>query len=173
MNGISTLTIQASQQVINYGNKLLEGITPELFSVKPLIDGKIIQINPPAFQYGHLSLYPARICGLLGLNTDMVKVNEDFSELFKKGAISHHDPENKIYPQMALIISEFSRTHHALFEILINVEDSAYFKINCEEASKDRFPSIGAFVIYLLTAHMNTHFGQVCAWRRCVGLPGV
>jgi hypothetical protein len=173
MNSISELTIQASQQVLNYGIQLLDGISPELFSLKPVLEGRTIQINPPAFQYGHLCLYPARICGLLNLDDAAVKTPAEFTDLFIKGCVSYHDPENKIYPAMDVVTKEFLRTHTALFEILKNIGDQEYYKPNQEVASKDRFPSIGAFIIYLLTAHINTHFGQVCAWRRCVGLPGV
>lgn len=178
MNTISQLTIDASRQVVNYGRKLLVGVTPELFGIKPTIDDRIVQVNPPAFQYGHLALYPARICGLLGLNTDdpkydTVKVPQEFADFFKKGSASHHDPECDIYPAMDLIVSSFFNSHEALFEILPEVADQNYYQPNTEEASKDRFPTVGSFVIYLLTAHMNTHFGQICAWRRTVGLPGV
>lgn len=173
MNNISELTSQASRQVIAYGEKLLDGITPELFGVKPELNGKIIQINPPAFQYGHLSLYPTRICGLFGISSEKVKVQEDFTNFFKKGSESFHDPEGTIYPKMDLIISAFTDSHKALLQILPDIADPEYLKPNLEQASKDRFPTIGSFVIYLLTAHMNTHFGQVCAWRRAVGLPGV
>ncbi len=173
MNTISQLTIDASSQVIPYAKKLLDGVTPQLFGIKPTIDGKIIQINPPAFQYGHLALYPARICGLLGIESDNVKVPQEFSDFFKKGSVSHHDPEGIIYPKMDLIVSSFFDSHEALFKLLPSVADESYYKINTEEASKERFPTVGSFVIYLLTAHTNTHFGQICAWRRTVGLPGV
>jgi hypothetical protein len=173
MNNISSLLLPAAQQVVIYGRKLLQDITPEQFSKKPIQDGSVTLINHPAFQYGHLSLYPERIAKLFELPTETVKSPENFSDLFKKGSPCHFDQEGKIYPSMQIVTDTFFRTHEAIFELLKTVPDEKYFRINIEEASKDRFPTVGSFVIYLLTAHANTHFGQVCAWRRCVGLQGV
>ena len=173
MNTISALLLPAASQVFIYGKKLLQDITPEQFSRKPVQDGAVTLINHPAFHYGHLSLYPERIAGLLNLPGEKFRIPEGFPDLFKKGSPCHDDRAGKIYPGMQIITDTFIRTHEELLEMLKAVPDEAYFRTNLEEASKDRFPTIGSFAIFLLTAHANTHFGQMCAWRRCVGLQGV
>ena len=35
---------------------------------------------------------------------------------------------------------------------------------------RERFGTHGAFVVYVLLAHPQTHLGQLSVWRRCIGL---
>ena len=170
---ISNLVIPAANQVLIYGKKLLTDISPDQFARKPFQDGKITPINHPAFQYGHLGLYPERIAGLLKLPNERVKSPAGFRELFVKGTACQDDSDGNIYPRMQIIVDHFISSHEAILEMLQDLPDSAYYEINAEEATKERFGMVGSFVIYLLTAHADTHFGQVCAWRRCVGLQAV
>lgn len=173
MKTISTLLIPAANQVLIYGKKLLADIPATKFARKPLQDGVITAINHPAFQYGHLSLYPERIAALFDLPKDGVKNPQGFKELFIKGSSCEDDILGNIYPSMQAITDHFFSAHQELLKLLSNVPDEVYYRVNQEEATKDRFELIGSFVLYLLTAHANTHFGQVSAWRRCVGLKGV
>ena len=173
MTSISQLLLPGANQVLIHGKKLLTDIKPEQFSRKPFQDGAVTLINHPAFQYGHLGLYPERIANLLGLATDRVKAPQGFRELFIKGSPCHDDKDGNIYPAMNIISEHFSNSHDVILDLLKDVPDDVYYKANNEEATKDRFDTLGSFVIYLLTAHANTHFGQVLAWRRCMGIKGV
>lgn len=170
MNTISSLLIPGAKQVLIYGKKLLEDISPEKFCRKPIQDGVVTPMNHPAFHYGHLALYSERIAGLFDLPKDGLQAPQGFSELFKKGCPCHDDREGKIYPSMDSITTSYFNGHEKLLELLVSVPDQVYYKPNFEEASKDRYPTVGSFVLYLLTAHANSHFGQVSIWRRCVGL---
>ena len=38
------------------------------------------------------------------------------------------------------------------------------------EKSRGHFPTVGDFVIFLMTAHEMDHLGQIAAWRRAMGL---
>lgn len=170
---LSTLLIPAANQVLNYGKNLLADINPDQFARKPFQDGKITPINHPAFQYGHLGLYPERIAGLLKLPTEGVKAPAGFRELFLKGSACQDDKQGNIYPPMQIIVDHFFSSHEVILKMLNDLPDSAFYEINTEEATKERFERVGSFVIYLLTAHADTHFGQVSAWRRCMGLQAV
>lgn len=172
MGAISKLLLPGAVQVLQYGKKLLVDIEPDKFARKPYQDGKVTILNHPAFQYGHLGLYPERIANLFGLPTDKLKAPTGFRELFAKGAECLDDVEGKIYPSMKIISEHFITSHELILDLLKEVSDETYYRPNHEEASKDRFDTLGAFVIYLLTAHSNVHMGQVLAWRRCMGLKG-
>lgn len=173
MTSIYKLLLPGANQVLIYGKKLLADIKPEQFARKPFQDGKLTNLTHPAFHYGHLGLYPERIANLTGLPADRVKAPQGFRELFLKGSECHDDVDGKIYPSMKIITEHFINSHDLILDLLKDVPDETYHKVNNEEATKERFDTIGSFVIYLLTAHSNVHFGQVSSWRRCFGLKGV
>lgn len=170
MNSIFKLVEPAARQVIIYGQKLLQDIQPEQFARKPQRAGEIIDINHPAFQYGHLSLYPERIAGVINLPMEKLKAPEGFWDLFKIGTPCVDDVSGSHYPRMQTITEHFFASHEALFECLRKVPDEVFNRVNVDDRSKERFPLVGSFIIYLLGPHANTHFGQVSAWRRCMGL---
>lgn len=164
------LTQPVLHQVLLYGNKLLQGIRAEDFARKPRVQGTTIEINHPAFHFGHLGLYPGRIAGLFNLPAEGLVAPEGWMDLFKIGSPCHDDPEGTIYPKMDKIVSHFTSSHENLIRILPTIPEEKLLAVSTDERSKERFPIVGSFVMYLLSAHPNTHFGQVSAWRRCMGL---
>ena len=41
------------------------------------------------------------------------------------------------------------------------------------ERIRERFPTVGALLVGLMTSHHASHNGQLSAWRRAMGLPPV
>lgn len=170
MQSVPELILPVAQVVRKYGESLLKDITAEKFARKPVVGGTTIDLNHPAFNYGHLALYPKRLLALLGVETAAVQVPPTWDELFKNGAPCHDDPEGTIYPRMEEITRKFFHGYDTAFELLPKVQDAVFFAPSTEERIRSRFPTNGSFVVHLLTSHVNQHLGQISGWRRCMGL---
>ena len=151
---------------LNYGEVLLKDVKPGDFAKKP--EG--IDTNHPAFIYGHLAIYPERLLELIGKN-ELAQPDAKFVDLFAAGKPCLDDPNRAIYPAMDAILSRFRSRYEALLPVLAECKDEVFEKSNPNERMRDRLPTIGLACTVLVSGHMMMHFGQMSAWRRCVGLP--
>lgn len=126
--------------------------------------------NHPAFNIGHLCLYPAKIAGMIQLDLGGWALPSSYEDLFKAGSICEDDPEGTCYPHRDELITNFCAGHDAVFAKLEDVPDEVFLAPMPDPARVSRFPTIGTFIFYLLLAHSNWHLGQVSAWRKCMGI---
>jgi hypothetical protein len=149
----------------------LKGITPEIFARTPRVEGRVIEINHPAFNLGHLSLYPARVLEMCGLEKGPAAMPAAWGELFTAGKECGDDPEGVIYPPMSELTEGYFGAYRHLLEALAGASDEALMCANPGEGRmKEMFPTIGSFVNFMVGPHMMSHLGQISAWRRCFGL---
>ncbi|MBX3378975.1 MAG: hypothetical protein KF805_02685 [Phycisphaeraceae bacterium] len=167
--------IVAARRGRGLAEKMLVGVTPQTFARKPRFETtsgtRIIDCNHPAFIFGHLSLYPARLLTLAGLDPAPVAAPADFSDLFKAGVECRDDPEGSIYPSMERITKAFYLGHDAAFERIAALNDSVLQLPTPDERYRQNFPTVGIAMTFILTSHFMMHIGQVSTWRRCFGLP--
>ncbi|GJQ30175.1 MAG: hypothetical protein HBSAPP03_20590 [Phycisphaerae bacterium] len=151
---------------------LLVGIDPARAAMKPRGEsGRVIDTNHPTFVYGHLCLYPPRLMALLARDATAITPPSAWEPLFKAGAACQDDLAGTIYPSFGTVSSHLLRATDVAIDALAHADDALLAKPNPNEASRDRFPTIGAVACFYLTGHMMVHLGQVSAWRRCMGLP--
>lgn len=166
--------ILAAKRVRGYGEMIAGGISAEHFAVKPRFGSTVVDCNHPAFVYGHLSLYPARLAGFMSLDVGKVAHPGNYPDLFKAGCTCQDDPERKIYPSRDELMATYTRTYDALFEQLASVKDEVLGQPHPDPAIREKFfPTLGAAATFMLCAHPAVHIGQLSTWRRCMGLPGV
>ena len=170
MGTISNQFAPGAVSVRANAERLLKGIESKDFARFPSFGGKVIETNHPAFVYGHIGLYAPRMLKLMGLDPTKFVLPANYSELFSSAAKCKDDPDRTIYPDMDEIVSIYLRGADMVLAALPEVEDDTMLAVNPEEKLASRFPTIGAFLGFLLTAHVNLHLGQVSAWRRCMGL---
>lgn len=173
---------QVFEQIVTAGKrgrglaeKMLVGITQQTFARKPRFETttgtKIVDCNHPAFVFGHLSLYPARLYGLVELDPAPVATPPEYSDLFKAGVECKDDPEGRIYPPMERLTHVFFRNYDAAYEKIATLDDARLQKPTPDERYRQFFPTVGVAVTFLFTSHFMMHMGQVSTWRRCFGLP--
>lgn len=165
MGHIAAALVPASKACLGYADRLLEGVTPELFRRMP----PGVTTNSPAFNYGHLAIYPDRLLPMLG-REDLAKPDERFMTLFSAQAVCEDDADGTRYPPMNEIVERFRSRHQALLPVIAETSDEVFAQENPNEKMRDRFPTLGVLTTFLLTAHMMMHLGQTSTWRRCVGL---
>ncbi|MCO6430683.1 MAG: DinB family protein [Deltaproteobacteria bacterium] len=167
---ISELVLPAARQVKGYADRLLRGIPAEIFSSMARVGGEIVEANHPAFVTGHLSLYPSRIMRLFGREYQEVTPPDSYLKLFTFECRCIDDPEGAVYPKRDELLEFFESSMTFLLDNLTTLTDEELMAQSRDERSKERFPIVGSFVVYLLTAHPNSHLGQISTWRRCMGL---
>lgn len=156
----------------NYAERLLAGIAADRFARFAAPGGVVVKSNHPAFVFGHLSLYPARVLQLCGKPAGAAQAPPRFEELFKNGVECVDDPTGAIYPPMADITRHFFESHRLASEAVAAASDETLLAANpAEGRMKELFPSIAAAIIFYLDGHAQMHLGQVSAWRRMMNLP--
>jgi hypothetical protein len=153
-----------------YAERLLNGVTPEIFARYPVANGVQVTINHPAFVFGHLALYPSLIAEMTGISGKGMEIPASYSDLFKMGVPCQDDPNGTIYPPMKEIVNAFFSGTDALIASLDSISSETLDLALEHPSRRERFGTVGAFLTYILLAHPQSHLGQVSAWRRCMGL---
>jgi hypothetical protein len=147
-----------------YADALVKTIPADLFAKMPAKD-----INSPAFNIGHLSLYPdTRILPLMG-REDLIRPLPYAQELFKAGTPCVDEPGK--YPDKDTIYSWFTSRYRVAIDALSELTEERLMMQNPFEGRlREVFPTVGAGVSFMLLGHVQTHLGQVSTWRRIMGL---
>jgi hypothetical protein len=154
-----------------FGEALLKDVKAEQFARKPVVNGKTIDCNHPAWVYGHLAMYAAKMCDLTGIPSGPAAVPAGWDELFKNGTPSTDDPTGKMFPPMETIVRHYIDGYKYVISKLPEVDDAAFAKPNPGTGRyAEMAPTIGAAVAFMISGHAASHLGQVSTWRRCQGL---
>lgn len=165
MNTIGSVITQPFSIVRRYAEGLLKGINPADFGKKP----KGIDFSTPAFNYGHLSIYPERVLEMIG-RPELMRKDEKWTELFAAGKPCQDDPAATIYPPMDEIVRRFNERYEAAVKAVREAPDEVFYKPNPNEKMRDMIPTAGGVVAFMLDGHIHNHLGQVSVWRRIMGL---
>jgi hypothetical protein len=175
MGHVASMLVSGGKVSVGLAERMLAGIPANLFARKPSFElksgPKVIDTNHPAFVYGHLSTYPAKLLLVLGLDPAPGANPPGFEDLFNPGKECLDDPTGTIYPPMDRITGHFFAAHRAAMAGLDTIDDARLHGPNPREGRiRDMFPTLGGLAMFYLTSHIMNHLGQVSAWRRCVGL---
>jgi hypothetical protein len=168
MTTTATRSIEPAARLgLMYADLVLKDVTPEMFRHKP--DG--VDCSTPAFNFGHLTLYPDMVMDLLGRD-DLAEPEElkRFEALFSREQVCHDDPDGTIYPPMDEIVVRFKRRYEAALGALADADASVLDEPNPRESNRKLFATKGDAITFYLTGHLMMHLGQVSTWRRCMGL---
>jgi hypothetical protein len=169
-NRIGETLALTTARTMGLAKGLLKGVNAGDFAKQPTADGKVIDTNHPAFVYGHLAIYPARVMGTLGHDGSSVACPDAWEELFKNGALCTHDADGSKYPPMDEIVAKFEAGYAALIEATKNTSDDVLLTPLAEEGWRNAFGTHGGMAGFMLHDHLMFHLGQVSAWRRMMGL---
>lgn len=154
---------------------MLGGIDAKDFARQPTgADGKVVDTNHPAFVYGHLALYPARVLGMLGVDASDVACPESYNDLFAAGVACEDDASGTKYPPMDEIVAKFEASYERLVEVVKASDDAALCApIQGNDRYREVFGTVGAAASFMMHDHVMFHLGQISAWRRMQGLGSV
>ncbi|MEM7576420.1 MAG: DinB family protein [Planctomycetota bacterium] len=170
---MSTGTIIAATGRLTFSTaqQMLGDIPADRFGRLPAADVGVVPTNHPAWVYGHLGLYGPHILTFLGdERADRLAAPDGWVPLFGMGSTCSNDVEGTHYPPMSEIVEQFNRSYEAALDATQRADDAVFEKAQPREDLRERFPTVGAFVNFMLTTHVALHVGQVSAWRRIEGM---
>lgn len=167
-SSIGPMIASGAELALMYAEKLLRSIPDEQFSHMPSTDPGT-SVNSPAFNIGHLAIYPdTRVFSVLG-RQDLAKPLPFAADLFKAGAPCLNAPD--AYPSKSVLVSTFFDRHRAVIAAVAEAPDEVLAAENpMEGRMKELFKNVGGAVNFLLVGHTQTHLGQISVWRRVMGL---
>lgn len=162
---IATVVVPGMKMMLGLADLLAKDIPASEFGRQPAG----VKMNSPAFNYGHLSIYPDRGFEMIG-RPELARHDQKWVDLFAAGKECVDDPTGSVYPSMDAIMERFRARHAALLEVLPSVSDEVMMGPNPNERLRDRLPTVGSVMAFIVSAHPMNHLGQVSAWRRMKGL---
>lgn len=156
---------------VMFGETLLKDVKADHFGRKPVVNGKLIDCNHPAWVYGHLAMYASKVCDMVGIPQGPTPVPAGWEDLFKNGTVCEDDATGTKYPPMETITSHFLSGYKYVISKLPEVDDAVFSKPNPMGGRMvEMAPTLGGAVAFMMSGHPMSHLGQVSTWRRCQGL---
>ncbi len=148
-----------------YGRSLSADLDDDRLSEQPLPG-----VNHPAWLLGHLAICCDYALQLLDRQP---LCPPEWQEVFGPGTVPL--PEREAYPARAELIESLERGHqHVLRRIVDARPDNMARPHGLQiEFLAQPLPTVGDLLAHLITTHEAVHLGQLSAWRRMMGLPGV
>ncbi len=156
-----------------FAEKLLADIPAAQFACRPGVDGQLVNCNHPAWIYGHLSLYPAKVLQFLSQDASAVTPPDTWPELFNPGTTCQHDPVGTIYPDRDTLTSTCLRAYDVVLDQVAECDDEQFAAPTPDERYRTFLPTIGTAALSMLNNHVVLHLGQLSTWRRCFGLGSI
>lgn len=155
-----------------YAERLLVGVDEKQFARFAKPGGVVVESNHPAFIFGHLSLYPARVLEYVGQAPGAAAPPADWDTLFKAGVACRDDADGTLYPPMSALTEAFFISSRAALAAVAAARNEQLSAPNpVEGRMRELFPVVGGMIMFYLVGHVQMHLGQVSAWRRASGLP--
>ena len=82
-------------------------------------------------------------------------------------------PDRAAYPSLGELVSTFDRGHAALLTAVAATPAARWAEPHGWPFLQQELPTVADALAHLMTTHAAAHLGQLSAWRRGLGLPGV
>lgn len=152
--------IRLSIFMLSQAEPILRGLTDEHRALEPMPGTKTA-----GWLIGHLAFtgdYARRLCGRTPICGD------SWARRFAPG--TQPSPDASAYPPMAELAATFGSVHSDLVAAAAEAPRHMLSAPNPYASARDRFPTVRDFLIYLMTAHLAYHLGQLHCWRAAAGV---
>jgi len=155
------------QANLTLGRKLAAGVDARDMTVQP-----VAGVNHPAWILRHLSAYHPVVLDLLAGRTPEDPKHHPF------GMLSYPEHDLGVYGPWERVVSDYLGGGEAILAALDQLgSDDAHLAVLLHKMPvprwQEKFPLVGSVLGYLLIHHEGFHLGQLSAWRRFQGMPGV
>ena len=152
--------IRLSIFMLSQAKPILHGLGDEHRALEPMPGTKTA-----GWLVGHLTFtgdYARRLCERTPL------CNDSWTRRFAPGTQPSHDPA--AYPSMTELTAMFGSVHTDLIAAAAEASRHTLMAPNPFTAARERFPTVRDFLLYLMTAHLGYHLGQLYCWRAAAGV---
>ena len=147
---------------LQFAERLVNDIPDDQMAAQP---GGVI--NHPAWSLGHLVVSSNHLGGLLGLEPSLP---EGWGDAFTTGGEPSGNRAD--YPSKEALLEALTAQHERNTAALKAYDLARFDEPFPDEKTRAYFPTIGDFIMFLMTSHEMDHLGQIAAWRRAAGLGG-
>ena len=119
----------------------------------------------PASVVGHVAA--SHGFGVAMLAGQAPALPDRWMELFNASAAAQTDAT---YPSKETLLSALNDYRGQLVDGLRTATPETLTRPLADENLREMFPTIGVLIVALLTVHESSHWGQLSAWRRAMGL---
>ena len=96
---------------------------------------------------------------------------QEWEQAFKTGGVPS-DAASAYPTSKDEILAQLKSQHERVTDELKQTDAEIFSKEFPDENMRKYFPTIGDFLVYLMSAHEGTHIGQLQTWKRAMGLVG-
>ena len=155
--------LRAAATNIEYAKKLVADIPDDQMAVQPAPS-----MNHAAWVLGHLAYV---FDSMIGVWNQKPNMSPEWKELFN--VASKPQPERSKYPSKAALWDAYEKAYQRIVEVVKTASDADLDREFPNPRLRPVLPTVGVAMIHILTSHQGQHLGQLSAWRRAQGLPGV
>jgi hypothetical protein len=148
-----------------YAQRLVGDLSEADMTAQP--PGAVGLMNHPAWILSHLALYHGLCAQMLRGETPLDPVDHPY------GPKSVICPDPAAYLPRAALVAEFARVHDEAEQALCGASEAVLARSTPLERWRAMHPTIGDMAVTLMVKHESHHLGQLSAWRRAMGRPGV
>jgi hypothetical protein len=149
---------------LGYAQKLVADVPDEQMCAQP-VPGRVI--NHAAFLLGHLIWAEDSVLALLGHKPVLGSEWRDSFSMCKTPG-----DDRSQYPSKESLVKTLEEVHGRLAAAFAEATSDVLAQ-PAPERLRGRFATVGTAAVGLMTFHRSLHLGQLSAWRRALGLPGV
>jgi len=158
--------IDCMNLTLGYAEMLTADLSEEQFAHMPHPD-----MNHPAFCLGHLAVTANGVLKTIG-RADLADSKPGFEQLFDTGAKCLEGDGG--YPAKEELLAYYLDRYRVLGGAARELDEAALAGPNPSDGRlREMLPTLGGYLNFVLNGHNMAHLGQISAWRRAVGLPGV
>jgi len=155
--------IRAAEVNVDYAKKLVADIPEDKMCVQPAAG-----MNHAAWVLGHLAFVFDSMLRVFGPKPSMAP---ERAALFNLSSKPHTD--RAAYPSKAALLEEYEATYRRLVAAIKEAPQEALDREFPNPKLRPMLPTVGVAMVHILASHHALHLGQLSAWRRAQGLPGV
>jgi len=148
------------RHLLSLAEPMLDGLGDEHLHIAPAAIGK-----SPGWLLGHLCItgdFGRKLCGRKPI------CPVEWRAMFSPGTTSPADPA--AYPRMSELCDAFRSVYQDLCDAAVAADEAMLSAVNPFERARERFPTAGEFMPWLMNGHLGYHLGQLGDWRRAAGL---
>lgn len=155
--------IRNSSSNVDYAKRLVADIADADLCAQPAPG-----MNHAAWVLGHLTYVFNSMAGVFEVKTPLP---DGWKELFNLS--SKPLPERDKYPSKAALLAAYEASYAQIVELVRAATPESLEREFPNPRLKPLLPTVGVAMVHILTSHQAAHLGQLSAWRRAQGLPGV
>jgi uncharacterized damage-inducible protein DinB len=148
---------------VDYARRLVADIPEDKMAQQPA-EG----MNHAAWVLGHLAYVFDSMIAVWGQKPSM---SPEWKTLFN--VPSKPMPERDKYPSKAELWDAYQQAYQRIVDVVRSASDEDLAREFPNPKLRTSLPTVGVAMVHILTSHQGQHLGQLSAWRRAQGLPGV